>query len=173
MKQSTFVGTKPQATVLRSITAHDDIAWHAKTLFRKGLHRLQGLRIHLDDTTVITTQPVIALLVFCHRIDITYGQTLEVRQGLSTHGHTVLITGKPHTPQLIQIQVLDGNIRQRRVVALDIGKLAPLLVFKVEHQHTEVVSRHPEQPLRIVTDFPDQDVIRHILKASCPHQFRE
>ena len=71
LQQSALVGAKPQATILRGIAAHDDVAGDTETLSREGVDGLQRLGIHLDDTTVVAPDPIITLLVFTDGIGIS------------------------------------------------------------------------------------------------------
>ena len=98
---------------------------------------------------------------------------LEVGERLRTHGHAVLIGSHPHTSQLVQIEVLHGDVGQRGLVALDIGELSPLFRFVVEHQYTQVVGGHPEQSIGVVTHLPHQHILRHILESLLAHILRE
>ena len=168
-----LIGTEPQAAILRCIAAHDDVAGHAQTLLRELLHRFQRLRVHLDDTTVVTADPVVAFLVFRDGVDITDGHALEVRHRLQTHGDAVLIAGEPHTAQLVEIKMFDGVLRQRGLVALDVQELPPLTALLVEHEHALMVGSHPHEALRVVAHLPDEHVLRHIFIALGPHQFRQ
>ena len=139
-------------------------------MLRILLQDLVRLRIHLHDTTVVTPYPVVALLVLGDSVDIAYGHALEVRHRLQTHGHTVLIAGQPHAAQLIQIQVLNGDIGQRCLITLHVGKLAPLAVLLVEHQYAHMVGSHPHQSLRVVANLPHENVVGHVLITLCTHQ---
>ena len=112
-------------------------------------------------------------MVFRDGIDVAQLQTGEVRHGISTHRHTVLVRSHPHAPQLVLVEVLGGDIGKRGLVALHIRKLAPLLVLEVEQQHAQVVGSHPEIALLVVAHLPDDDVIRHVLEALGAHQFRQ
>ena len=62
------------------------------------------------------------------------------------------------------------NVGQRRLITLHIGKLAPLLIGKVQKQHSQVVSCHPKQPFLVVTHFPYNYLVMYTGKAASPHQ---
>ena len=62
------------------------------------------------------------------------------------------------------------NVRQRGLVTLHIGKLAPLFISKIQQQHSQVVSCHPKQPFLVVTHFPYNYLVRYTGKAASPHQ---
>ena len=172
-QDTTLVGTKPQTAVLSGIAAYDDIAGHTEPLFREGVNGFQRLGVHLDDTTIIPAYPVIALPVLTDGVDITDVHTHEVRHRLRTHCHAVLIRSHPHPAQLVQIQVLTGDIRQRRLVALHIRKLPPFLRLEVQHQHPVVVGGHPQESLGVVADLPHLDILRHALKTLGAHEIRQ
>ena len=81
-QDTSFVSAEPQTTVLCRIATDDDVAGYTEPLLRKLFQGFQCIRVHLDDTTVVTTDPIVALLVFRDGVDITNGQTLEVRHRL-------------------------------------------------------------------------------------------
>ena len=117
-QDTALIRTEPQAAVLCGVAAHDDVAGHTETVLRELFHRLQCLRVHLNDTAVVAPNPVVAILVFRDGVDVADGHALKVRHRLKAHGHTVLIAGEPHTAQLVEVQMFDGIVRQRGLVAL-------------------------------------------------------
>ena len=77
-QDTSFISAEPETTIAGGIAAHYDITRHAETLFGKGFYRFQRLGIHLDDSTVITANPVVALMVFGDSVYITDVQAYEV-----------------------------------------------------------------------------------------------
>ena len=79
LQDTALIRAEPQAAILSRITAYDDITGHAEPPFRECINGLQGLGVQLDDTAIITANPVIALLVLADGIDITDIETDKVR----------------------------------------------------------------------------------------------
>ena len=112
LKQTSLVSTEPETAILRGIATHNNVARHPEALFCKGFQRLQCFRVHLDDSTIVASEPVVAFPVFSNGIDVTHCQTLEIGKRLRTHRHAVLIGSEPHTAELVEVEVFDGYIRQ-------------------------------------------------------------
>ena len=159
MDQTTIIGTKPYRSVTGAIRCHHNIGGKATTRLIVDF-RLARLGIILNNTSVIGTQPVVALRIHCRGIDIAQLQRLETDHLLYILVNTVTIGGNPHAAVLVEHQMLGRILTERGGVELIVHELFHFLAFRINHKQALMVGRHPYPPTIIHTDIPHLKGIR-------------
>ena len=163
--QTAVIGTKPERTVVRAITRHHHVRSKAARLVDQ-FSRL-GFGIKFDDTAVVGTQPVHAVLTFHRGVDITEFDGPDTRGTLDILVQTVTIGTDPHVTRLVEHQSLRRILTERGLVELVVQELLDLLVVEIHDDEPLMVGGKPH-PVALVHDhIPHLQILRQTRNTVC------
>ena len=171
--QTTVISAKPQTAVTGFIGTHHDITEHRTVGCRIVSHLLTTLRIIDDDTTIVGSQPVIAVIVLAYSVDVTQFQILHAARTFLIHVDTILIRADPYQAVFVQIDVTQRVIADGRLVELAVHELSHGMMSQVKHQQAFMVGSTPDTSSVVNLHIPYHQGIRHMLYLVLPEEFAQ
>ena len=134
------------------------------------IHYLISLRVVNKDSVCIAAQPIVAVLVLHHGIDVAQLQISDAGQALLKLVHTIFIGRDPYQSEIVDINLARRIVTDRGFIKLIVQELANLFILTVNDKYSHVVGSHPHTVLVVYLDIPYLQAFGQSLDTLRQHQ---
>ena len=158
LDQSAVIGAKPERAVAGAVGGHHRVGCETCRLVDELA--LLGPGVVLDDTLVVRSQPVGAILTLDGGVDVTQLDVADAGHLLDILVETVAIGADPHVSRMVEHQMLDRILAQGGIVVLVVQKLLDLLGLEVYDDESLMVGGQPHPSAMVHLGIPQHQVLR-------------